>query len=98
MRGMSWHGLGLCSGVTLLDGDVKLVLHPMCDAYGCCSGVGDSSTAPALTVPFLAWQLILPQGAAQLSRGKMRCKHCWNVCKVFGIGTALVKKKFLGFA
>ena len=70
---MARRGPGLCFGVRLLGGDVKLVVDPTCDAYGGCSGVGGSSIALALTVPFLAQQRVFPRGAAWLSRGEMRC-------------------------
>lgn len=68
---MGWLGVGRdCFRVRLLGGDLKLMEYPTCDSYGCCSGVGGSSTALVLTV---ARRHVFPRGAAWLSRGEMRC-------------------------
>lgn len=67
---LAW--VGTLLWVTLLGGDVKLVVCPMRDAYGCCSGVEGGSTTPVLMVPFLARQRILLQGAGQLSHDEMQ--------------------------
>lgn len=57
---MGWLSAGWDSvpGFRLPGGDLKFVEHPTCDAYGCCSRVGGSSTALVLMV------VCLPQGSS----------------------------------